>query len=114
MASTVFLLMVMIWVIVITMLRRFSRGAKGSGKAGTSAAVNRQARRKASGLNGAKAPLFRNKNKDISCARFDHVHSELDNSSTIYVSPGEPEEGYIVLNGKKMRRTEADAYENSI
>jgi hypothetical protein len=26
----------------------------------------------------------------------------------------DPEDGYIILNGKKMRITEADQYENSI
>ena len=113
MASTVFLLMVMVWLIVMSVLRRFSGGKNASGRNQRSSARERQRRERTFGSAGSKT-LFSRKNKDISCSRFDHVHSDWDNSSAIYVSPGEPEEGYIVLNGKKMRRTEADAYENTI
>ena len=113
MASTVLFLMFMIWVVIMSVLKRSAGGKNAAGRDQRASAKERRRRERAFGSAGSKSILFRRKN-DISCSRFDHVHSDWDNSSTIYVSPGEPEEGYIVLNGKKMRRTEADAYENTI
>lgn len=113
MASTVFLLMVMVWLVAMSVLRRFSGGNKTAARNQKSAAKERRRRERAFGSAGSRS-IFSRKNSDVSCSRFDHVHSDWDNSSTIYISPGEPEEGYIILNGKKMRRTEADAYENTI
>lgn len=49
---------------------------------------------------------------DISCRRFGHRHAE--DSAPRFIPHNDPEEGYIILNGKKMLRTEADRYENTI
>lgn len=49
---------------------------------------------------------------DISCRRFGHRHEE--DVVPRFIPHNDPEEGYIILNGKKMLRTEADRYENSI
>ena len=49
---------------------------------------------------------------DISCRRFGHQHAE--DAVPRFIPHNDPEEGYIILNGKKMLRTEADRYENTI
>lgn len=49
---------------------------------------------------------------DISCRRFGHRHAE--DAVPRFIPHNDPEEGYIILNGKKMLRTEADRYENTI
>ncbi|MDO5134050.1 MAG: hypothetical protein Q4D81_13885 [Eubacteriales bacterium] len=52
------------------------------------------------------------KDQDISCRRFGHRHEEFDTPR--YIPHTDLEEGYIVLNGVKMKRGEADRYEDSI
>lgn len=49
---------------------------------------------------------------DISCRQYGHSHPEADVPR--FIPHNDPEEGYIILNGKKMLRTEADRYENTI
>ncbi len=51
---------------------------------------------------------------DISCARFGHDHSH-DDKQTIFpesqfIVHNEPQQGYINLNGKILKRSEADEY----
>ncbi len=50
---------------------------------------------------------------DISCRQYGHVHPETDDMPR-YIPHNDPEDGYIVLNGKMMRLSEADKYENTI
>ena len=52
--------------------------------------------------------------QDITCRQFGHKHSEWEEPMIRYVVHDDPEEGFIILNGKKMRITEADKYENTI
>lgn len=52
------------------------------------------------------------KDQDISCRRYGHRHAEFDTPR--FIPHEDPEEGYIVLNGVKMKLTEADNYENRI
>ncbi len=49
---------------------------------------------------------------DISCRRFGHRHPEED--TLRFIPHDDPTEGYIILNGKRMLLSEADAYENTI
>ncbi len=50
---------------------------------------------------------------DISCRQYGHIHPESDDMPR-YVPHNDPEDGYIVLNGKMMLLSEADKYENTI
>ena len=50
--------------------------------------------------------------QDISCRRFGHNHEEFDTPR--YIPHSDPEEGYIILNGVKMRLSDADRYEDRI
>lgn len=52
------------------------------------------------------------KNQDVSCRRFGHRHEEFDTPR--YIPHSDPEQGYIILNGVKMRLKDADRYEESI
>lgn len=52
------------------------------------------------------------KDQDISCRRFGHKHEEFDTPR--FIPHEDPEEGYIILNGVRMKLTEADNYENKI
>lgn len=54
------------------------------------------------------------KEQDITCRQFGHRHPEWEEPATRYIVHDDPEDGYIILNGKMMKRTEADAYENTI
>ena len=72
------------------------------------------------GLRGSKRPPRASDGhvmkgeQDISCRRFGHDHPEWEEPSMRYIVHDDPEEGYIILNGKKMKITEADKYENTI
>ena len=52
--------------------------------------------------------------QDITCRQFGHNHPEREEHGVRYIVHDDPEEGFIILNGKKMRITEADKYENTI
>ena len=52
------------------------------------------------------------KDQDISCRRYGHNHPGFDMPR--FIPHEEPEEGYIILNGVKMKLTEADKYEDRI
>lgn len=50
--------------------------------------------------------------QDVSCRRFGHQHEEFDTPR--YIPHDDPEDGFILLNGVKMRLSEADRYEDRI
>ena len=52
--------------------------------------------------------------RDITCRQFGHNHPEWEEPTTRYIVHDDIEDGFIILNGKKMLRTEADQYENTI
>lgn len=52
--------------------------------------------------------------QDITCRQFGHNHPAWEEPAVRYIVHDDPEEGFIILNGKKMRITEADKYENTI
>ena len=100
---------------VIIILRMRKQGtAKGNGKSTPvsgqegSRTANRRPLRTPVASDGHRVP----KDQDISCRRFGHNHEEFDTPR--YIPHEDPEEGYIVLNGVRMKLSEADAYENRI
>lgn len=121
MASVILYIMVIIWLSVMFGLRRMS--AKGKNGALRRPSQTDAAKR-LEGMfkdtrTGYRAPRSTDghklrKDQDITCRQFGHRHSELEEPTTRFIVHDDIEEGFIILNGKKMRRTEADAYENTI
>ena len=121
MGSLVLYVMIMIWFIVIFSLRRIS----GKGKDGkpqrpsrTDAAKRLESMIRDAGK-GYRPPRSTDghalrKDQDITCRQFGHRHSELEEPAVRFIVHDDIEDGFIILNGKKMHRTEADAYENTI
>ncbi len=54
------------------------------------------------------------KDQDITCRKYGHRHSRREEPEMRFLVHDDPEQGYILLNGVKMRITEADQYENRI
>ena len=121
MRSLVLYIMVMIWFIVIFSLRRISsKGKDGrSGRPSQSDAAKRLNSMIKDARTGYRPPRSTDghklrKDQDITCRRFGHRHSEEEEPAVRFIVHDDIEDGYIILNGKKMHRTEADAYENTI
>ena len=96
---------------------------KGSGTGGNRTAGNGSGadpfdqRRTARGNQAGGRPLASDghrvpKDQDISCRRFGHTHEEFDTPR--FIPHDDPEQGYIILNGVKMKLSEADRYEDRI
>ena len=102
MASLVLYIMIVIWFLVIFSLRRFS--AKGKDGRPVRPSQSDTAKRLEAMMKGAgtgyRPPRSTDGHMEEPAVRF-IVHDDI-------------EDGYIILNGKKMHRTEADAYENTI
>ena len=124
MGSTVLSVMIVVWVTVIVLLKQASKGSKGN-KGSSTAKRNSSGSRKWYTESAPGARFFRRPtrasdghrlgaNQDITCRQFGHNHPRSEEPDSRYFVHEEPTEGYIVLNGKKMLRTEADKYENSI
>lgn len=121
MRSLVLYIMVMIWFFVIFSLRRISgKGKDGKpGRPSQSEAAKKLESMMKDARNGYRSPRSTDghtlrKDQDITCRRFGHRHSEQEEPSVRFIVHDDIEDGYIILNGKKMHRTEADAYENTI
>ena len=122
MASGIMSIMVFIWIMVTILLRMRSGGRKNAaGKNGVSAGgANRWHSEKLPGAKNKRRPVKASDGhilegaQDITCRQFGHDHPEWEEPATRYIVHDDPEEGYIILNGKKMRITEADKYENTI
>ena len=68
-------------------------------------------------LGGGRGPLASDGHRmsgedDVSCRRFGHRHEEFDTPR--YIPHDDPEDGFIILNGVKMRLSDADRYEDRI
>lgn len=118
-----FSVLIYIVLVIFVVLRYANQGkAKGAGKKGADAqkgapvppaggARPRGAAGRAFGplaTDGHRVP----RDQDISCRRFGHDHEEFD--APRYIPHTDPEDGFIVLNGVKMRLSEADSYEDRI
>lgn len=85
-----------------------SGSGKGSNTAGRTAPTRRAAGRRPLASDGHRV----SKEDDISCRRYGHDHEEFDTPR--FIPHNDPEEGYIILNGVKMKLSEADRYEDRI
>ncbi len=63
---------------------------------------------------GSRGKSGRDENADISCRQYGHDHKGVDDTLGRFIVHDEPEDGYILLNGVKLRISEADDYENRI
>lgn len=121
MSSLVLIVMVVIWFTIINRLKKKSGGENATKKNGRSAGgVSRWHSEKLPGSQSARRPVRASDGhilkgiQDITCRQFGHSHPEWEEPSMRYMVHDDPEDGYIILNGKKMRITEADQYENTI
>ena len=80
----------------------------GSGSGGSAGTRRTGTGKRPLASDGHRVP----KDQDISCRRFGHNHEEFDTPR--YIPHNDLQEGYIILNGVKMKRSEADRYEDSI
>ena len=120
MASTVLSVMVVIWITVIVLLKRVAGKNSAAKRNGSVSGSRKWYTEKAPGATSSKRTArssdghwLRNE-QDITCRQFGHNHPGTVEPLSRFIVHEEPTEGYIVLNGKKMLRTEADKYENSI
>lgn len=121
MASTVVGIMILIWVLVTSMLKRKSGGRNAAGKnSASSARSDKWHKERVQGSAGRKRPAKASDGhilkgvQDITCRQFGHNHPEWEEPESRYIVHDDPEDGFIILNGRKMRITEADQYENTI
>lgn len=101
------------WIYLIIILFGIARMANSKNRKTSEKGSARTAARRPSG----KTPLASDghrvpKDQDISCRRYGHKHEEFDRPR--FIPHEDPEEGYIILNGVKMKITEADRYEERI
>lgn len=107
---------VLIYLILFAVI--FMRMKNQGKKSGRGADVPNQKRSAAPGRSGSgRRPLASDghrvpKDQDISCRQFGHDHREFDTPR--FIPHEDPEDGYIILNGVKMKLSEADRYEDRI
>ena len=116
--------LILILFIIFRSVSRSGKNAAGHRGAGTRGTASGTGGSSASGSSGrarktgtGRGPLASDghrvpKDQDISCRRFGHSHAEFDTPR--YIPHTDLQEGYIILNGVKMKRSEADRYEDSI
>ena len=120
MASTVLSFMIVIWITVMVLLKRVSGKGGAAGRNSSGSGSRRWYTEKAPGATASRRTARSSDGhwirgeQDITCRQYGHNHSGSVEPQSRYIVHEEPTEGYIVLNGKKMLRTEADKYENSI
>lgn len=83
-------------------------GRTVSGNTASGSRANRPFSKGPMASDGHRVP----KDQDISCRRYGHKHEEFDTPR--FIPHEDPEEGYVILNGVRMKLTEADNYENKI
>ena len=89
----------------------FFRSLKKRKKRGNGSGQSRNGSRRNSPARSTDGHMLRGK-QDITCRQFGHVHPE--DTAPRFIVHDDPEDGYILLNGIKMRISEADDYENKI
>lgn len=97
-------------IIFIRFMAQKGGSKKGTGNARNTggAASRRPSANRPLASDGHRVP----RDQDISCRRFGHKHEEFDTPR--FIPHSDPEEGYIILNGIKMKRGDADRYEERI
>ena len=109
-------------VLIIIAVLRFANQSKKNPKSGSrntssSAGASRTTAGRTARRPSGNSPMASDghrvsKDQDISCRRYGHNHPEFDIPR--FIPHEDPEEGYIILNGVKMKLTEADKYEDRI
>jgi hypothetical protein len=111
----------LIFFVIVRVLNAKKPNSSGTGRTTgrtpSGKTVSNTASRKKAGRPFAKGPMASDghrvpKDQDISCRRFGHKHEEFDTPR--FIPHDDLEEGYIILNGVRMKLTEADSYENRI
>ncbi|SDL75344.1 hypothetical protein SAMN04487833_13022 [Sarcina sp. DSM 11001] len=97
-------------IIIIRFMAQKGGSKKGTGNAGNTGrtASRRPSANRPLASDGHRVPS----DQDISCRRFGHKHEEFETPR--FIPHSDPEEGYIILNGIKMKRGDADRYEERI
>ena len=112
MAGAVIYLFLIFFVIVRVLnskkTKNSAAGRTASGNAASRSRTGRSPGKSPMASDGHRVP----KDQDISCRRFGHRHDEFDTPR--FIPHDDLEEGYIILNGVRMKLTEADSYENRI
>lgn len=89
-----------------------SRGGRRSLDRGRSSAGSLRDSLRGSNLARALDGHILRGDKDITCRQYGHRHEE--DAAPRFIVHDDPEDGFIILNGVKMRISEADHYENTI
>lgn len=111
---------VVIWLLVMKLLKKKEGTKDAVSRNSASRSANRWHTEKLPGAGSSRRPVrasdghILSEMRDITCRQFGHNHSKWAEPATRYIVHDDPEQGYIILNGKKMRISEADKYENSI
>ena len=97
-------------IIIIRFMAQKGGSKNGTGNAGNTGrtASRRRSANRPLASDGHRVPS----DQDISCRRYGHRHEEFDTPR--FIPHDDLEEGYIILNGVRMKLTEADSYENRI
>lgn len=103
--------------IIFVIMRLVNAGKPQSKKGGQRKTTTSSSRSKTSRKSTGRSPMASDghrvpKDQDISCRRYGHNHPEFDTPR--FIPHEDPEEGYIILNGVKMKLTDADKYEDRI
>jgi len=120
MASALLAVMIWVWIIVMILLSRMSKKNNAADRNRASSSGSRWHTEQIPGTKpGKRAPRSTDGHtlhgiRDITCRQFGHNHPEWEEPTTRYIVHDDIEDGFIILNGKKMLRTEADQYENTI
>lgn len=120
MGSVILTIMIIVWVVVTMQLKRMSKGNNAARRNSPSGSSGKWHTEIIPGLDfGKRAPRSTDGHtlkgeQDITCRQFGHHHPQWEEPTIRYIVHDDIEDGFIILNGKKMHRTEADAYENTI
>lgn len=111
---------VVIWLLVMQLVKKREGKKDAVSQNSASRTANRWHTEKLPGAGNRRRPVrasdghILSEMRDITCRQFGHNHSSREEPEMRYIVHDDPEQGYIILNGKKMRISEADKYENSI
>lgn len=108
MGGIIYLILIMVIIARFMAQKGGVKNGTGSTRTPGGSASKRSSARRPLASDGHRVP----KDQDISCRRFGHQHEEFDRPR--FIPHSDPEEGYIILNGIKMKRGEADRYEERI
>lgn len=95
-------------ILFVFIITRIKKKDPAKGRSGSAGAERRPSGKSPLASDGHRVP----KDQDISCRRYGHKHEAFDTPR--FIPHEDPEQGYIILNGVRMKLTEADRYEDRI